>query len=317
MYFHGKINNILVTGAGGDIGIAVSRILRSTNEIQKIIGTDISDDNAASHYCDEFLLIPKFNNKNYFIKLKEIITRKKIDLIIPTSEEEIRGWFSSGIRHEFSGVPLIIANENSLHVGFDKLETSIFLKSNNMFYPWTVDATISKPLSFPCILKSRSGSGSKDVYLVNQNDFTYFSSKFRDNYIWQEFIDGYDHEYTCGLYRTVDKRVRTIIFRRKLKGEETGSGIVVENKSINDLLYKIAYKLKLQGSINVQLRVSQDNPIVFEINPRFSSTVMFRHILGFKDLIWSIQEAIRIAPEQYSQKNIGKKIYRVSNEIIL
>ena len=32
--------------------------------------------------------------------------------------------------------------------------------------------------------------------------------------------------------------------------------------------------------------------MVFEINPRFSSTVGMRHKVGFSDLIWSIQETV-------------------------
>ena len=31
-----------------------------------------------------------------------------------------------------------------------------------------------------------------------------------------------------------------------------------------------------------------DEPCVFEINGRFSSTIMMRHLLGFKDLLWSL-----------------------------
>jgi carbamoyl-phosphate synthase large subunit len=30
---------------------------------------------------------------------------------------------------------------------------------------------------------------------------------------------------------------------------------------------------------------------VFEINPRFSSTVLMRHRLGFSDVLWAIDEA--------------------------
>ena len=30
--------------------------------------------------------------------------------------------------------------------------------------------------------------------------------------------------------------------------------------------------------------------MIFEINPRFSSTVLMRNYLGFTDLLWSLQE---------------------------
>jgi carbamoyl-phosphate synthase large subunit len=57
--------------------------------------------------------------------------------------------------------------------------------------------------------------------------------------------------------------------------------------------------------------------VIFEINPRFSSTVMFRHLLGFKDLIWSINEIAGKAIEDYIPPQFGTKFYRASQEVIL
>ena len=53
---------------------------------------------------------------------------------------------------------------------------------------------------------------------------------------------------------------------------------------------QIANEWNLKGSINIQLRLIDNKPIIFEINPRFSSTVYMRHKLGFKDLIWSLAD---------------------------
>jgi carbamoyl-phosphate synthase large subunit len=41
----------------------------------------------------------------------------------------------------------------------------------------------------------------------------------------------------------------------------------------------------------VQLRLTDKGPRVFEINPRFSSTVLMRHRMGFSDVLWAIEEA--------------------------
>jgi len=47
----------------------------------------------------------------------------------------------------------------------------------------------------------------------------------------------------------------------------------------------------LQGSMNIQLILTDSGPRIFEINPRFSSTVLMRHKLGFCDFLWSLDEA--------------------------
>jgi carbamoyl-phosphate synthase large subunit len=43
--------------------------------------------------------------------------------------------------------------------------------------------------------------------------------------------------------------------------------------------------------MNVQLRLTAAGPRVFEINPRFSSTALMRHRIGFSDVLWSLDEA--------------------------
>ena len=73
---------------------------------------------------------------------------------------------------------------------------------------------------------------------------------------------------------------------------------------------KISKLLKLKGSINIQLRVTNRGPVLFEINPRFSSTVGFRDKLGFKDLLWSMQLKLEEKVEKYTKPKKGTKFFR-------
>src|SRR3546814_16519316 len=83
-------------------------------------------------------------------------------------------------------------------------------------------------------------------------------------------------------------------------------------RSIESLCATVARALDLSGSINIQLRLGSRGPMIFEINPRFSSTVVFRHRLGFSDLLWSLQEQILGKKMPYSLSyTIGTKAYRV------
>ena len=82
------------------------------------------------------------------------------------------------------------------------------------------------------------------------------------------------------------------------------------------MLHKLAEKLHLIGSINVQLRMRENDPVVFEINPRFSSTVLFRHLFGFKDLEWSIQDIIDYEIGSFTKVREGRKFYKGFNEFI-
>ena len=84
-----------------------------------------------------------------------------------------------------------------------------------------------------------------------------------------------------------------------------------------EYLDKIGVSLNLQGSINVQLRHTERGPVAFEINPRFSSTVVFRHLLGFQDLIWSLAELKNIPLTPYEEVKGGTRIYRGVHEYIV
>jgi len=102
-----------------------------------------------------------------------------------------------------------------------------------------------------------------------------------------------------------------------LTGGYSGYGEVVENSEINNLLTSIAEKIQLVGSINIQLRLTINGPFVFEINPRFSSTVLFRHLLGFQDLLWSIQEINSEPISPYTTPEVGKKFYKVESLVTI
>ena len=43
--------------------------------------------------------------------------------------------------------------------------------------------------------------------------------------------------------------------------------------------------------MNIQLRLTAQGSRVFEINPRFSSTVLMRHRLSLSDVLWAVDEA--------------------------
>ena len=92
---------------------------------------------------------------------------------------------------------------------------------------------------------------------------------------------------------------------------------VVENEKIERTLHEIATVLELRGAINVQLRFDREGPKVFEINPRFSSTVGFRHALGFRDFVWALLESRGMSVESYCPPKVGTRIFRGSYPIVL
>ena len=289
----------LVSGAGGDIGQSISNILASSYKDAKVFGSDIHDEFVARDLYEQIILLPAVYSPAYLDRLKSFLARENIDIFIPTSEAELR-WL---LAHESAIDDLpshcLMANTKAMTVGFDKFLTCRHLAANRLPAPWVsiVSDSVSGAPELPCILKSRTGAGNSSVYYVDDQEKSFYFQGLFPHYIWQQFLPLSSGEFTCGVYRCRDGSTRVIAMRRRLSSGVTSFAEVVNDPLIAALCIRIAESLDLFGSINVQLRLVEDlGPMVFEINPRFSSTVGMRHAIGFSDLIWSIEE-------QYMAKN--------------
>lgn len=308
--------NVLVTGCGGDIGQSVGKILNESDLIDNLFGCDISDKNAAKFIYSNFFVGLPCKDANFVKNLESIVIEYDIDFIMPISEPELR-FFSKQNINKIGEAQLILASAEALKVGFDKLFTANFLKDENLPFPVTQALDeVDNVEKLPVILKSRTGSGSSNVTVVFDNEIITSFKGNKSDYIVQEFLDGDNGEYTCGVFRSSAGLTRSIILKRELMGGFTGYAEIIANEVITKLLHAVAEKLKLRGSINIQLRLTSKGPVVFEINPRFSSTVRFRDLLGFKDVQWSIEDMMGIPVSDYIETSIGKKIYKGFNEYI-
>lgn len=307
-----KALNILVTGCGGDIGQSLGKILLKSDYTKTLYGIDISDKNAAQFIYPNFSVGLRFTDESYLHQLETFIKNNSIDIVIPIAEPELRYFSEQNILDTIGSAKMITASSKALEVGFDKYKTAQFLKAEGFPFPKTQLAQDLKTIElFPVILKSRTGSGSKDIHKINSmEEFSFYTRNNVEDYVVQEHITDKNGEFTCGLFRSSKGEIRSQIFKRELLSGYSGYGEVVENKTITSLLEELAVKIDLIGSINVQLRLTESLPMIFEINPRFSSTVLFRHLFGFEDLIWSIEDRLGLELSDNRKNVVGRKFYK-------
>jgi len=310
-----KLYNILVTGCGGDIAQSMGKILKTYTKAGKVIGCDIHNDHAGHFIFDECFIVERVSAASYGESVAKVVQQQKIDIIIPSTEFELEYLLTN----KYMGINCIVIKPNnlSIEIGLDKFKTAKFLEENDLPFPKTVLLEDVKTPVFPCVVKARRGAGSKTVYIVKDSDTFLLMSKVQKDAVCQEYLDAPDLEFTCGVYRSKAGLVRTIIFKRKLTGGYSSFGIVEKNSAIESLLERLALLLKLTGSINVQLRMFHGVPTIFEINARFSSTVLFRHLLGFEDLLWSIEDALGMQIASYLEPPQGSKFYKGFQEYIV
>jgi carbamoyl-phosphate synthase large subunit len=307
---------ILVTGCGGDIGQSIGKILKTYDRAKSVIGCDIHNEHAGHFIFDECFLIERADSPSYLNSLSLLVESEGVDIIIPATEHELE-FLLVNDHKRIENLLIIRPDDLSLEIGLDKLKTAEFLEKNRLPFPKTdVLGRIADP-SFPCIIKARKGSGSKSLHIVKDRETFSLLTKLLKDSICQEYIATVNDEFTCALFRSQAGIVRSLIFRRKLTGGYSSFGIVEKNASIEALLERLAICLDLVGSINIQLRMRDGVPMIFEINSRFSSTVLFRHLLGFEDVIWAIEDKLNLPLKPYSEPLEGSKFYKGFQEYIV
>jgi len=286
------MTTILISAIGGDIAQATASIVRESFPDWKIIGIDQDTRHGGSLYVDVFSSAPSANSPNYLDWLQKFIETHGIDYCLAMSEAEL-SVLARNDSNQIGRARLLWAGGKMTLIGCDKLETANFLKSIGVPAPWTLAATEDvAPPSFPCIFKLRNSSGSKAVFRCSSIEEVHF---YRTRYpaaVLQEFLPEADKEVTCAVYRTNTGTTYVLQLLRRLSGGFTNWAMVIDDPAISAQCSRVAEAVDLKGAINVQLRLTPHGPRIFEINPRLSSTVLMRHMAGYTDVKWMIDEAL-------------------------
>lgn len=309
------IDTLLLTGCGGDIAISIARFVRADGLAQRVIGADVRADHPGHPYFDAVHVLPAAQAPDYGTALRALIAREGPDLVVPLSEAELSRLLADNAVGGGSGL-FLAASARALRTGLDKLETFRMLSRAGIPTPDTGIVGDVDPPFDRFIIKPRHGQGSKNIVVAEPWSREQLLAT-RKGDLWQDVLPDAEEEYTCGVIRFPGMGVRTIALRRKLGGGLTVSATVVENGAIDEMLGALAEALALEGAINVQLRMRDGKPFVFEINARFSSTVGFRHRIGFRDFVWSMEHALGRTPSPYEPAIAGTRLFRVSEEVIL
>jgi carbamoyl-phosphate synthase large subunit len=283
------MTTLLLTAIAGDIGQGVAAILKRAYPDWKLIGADIHDQHGGRRITDVCTRLPRAMDAEYPARLGQLVTEHGIDAILPLSEAELARCLEDGLA-VCAGAPLLMANARVLEVGLDKLLTAQSLAEAGIAMPWTQLAMPGVIPPLPCFFKPRRGAGSKQAFSCRtEQDANYLAMRYPGG-VFQELLEPDDRELTCAVYRTRDGRIAVLQLLRRLAGGLTGWARVVDDPAVKALCMRVAEVLDLRGSMNVQLRITDKGPRIFEINPRFSSTVLMRHEIGFQDVLWTVEE---------------------------
>lgn len=282
------MNGILITGIGGDIAQGVATLVRESRPGVRLVGTDVHAEHAGSLVADECMIVPPAGDPAYGSAILAAVRRHRVDVVMPMTEAELP--VVPGILAGAPEVRCVTPGGGVVAAGVDKLATARALQRLGIPSPWTIATDESLPVSYPCILKPRFGSGSRGVLTVEDPTEARCLAKKFPQAVFQELLPAERGEVTCAVYRTMHGEVGVLQLLRRLAGGLTGWATVIRDERVDELCATVAQALDVRGSFNIQLKLTEAGPRIFEINPRFSSTVVMRHRIGFKDVLWTLEE---------------------------
>ena len=271
---------ILFSALGGSLFPTLKNYLDNDYEI---FFHDSNSDLQYEYPDYNFLKSPKINSKKYIPFLKKYIKSKKIEVYVPLIDEELKI-----VKKEiegYMGVKVISPSKDFIKLCLNKLDLMKKLSMENISNIDTYEFSENKYLNqFPYIIKPIYGRGSRGVRLVYTKDSFFEKNHNNQNLMIQKFISG--DEYSVGVNVNNLNQILSISSRKIIEKKGiTIKAITAKKEKINKTVKLIVDRLKPCGPFNVQLIIDKQNSInIFEINPRFSTTLLLSYYSGINEI---------------------------------
>ena len=311
---------ILITSVGGMVSPGIIDNLRNIPEVARIIGTDVSAEAIGFHFVDKGYIVPKGDASDYITELSEIADQESVDVIIPCSDEEVLALSHHEETFKKNGISVICSPYETTSVAIDKGSMLTFLEQSRVSVPkYFLPTSRSEFLqaveelgypSRPVVIKPRRGRGGRGFRVLRENiDIlgTRDSQEIKLNWfletvpeyklpeiVLMEFLPGED--YSVDVLAGKGESL-LVIPRRRIKAILGPSqiGEVVWNQEVVKNVELVTKKFGFDSITNIQLKYSaspSEMPMIYEINPRVSGTIVASTAAGIDLLNYGIKYAL-------------------------
>ncbi|WP_173918939.1 ATP-grasp domain-containing protein [Halobacillus sp. Marseille-Q1614] len=282
---------VFITGAGGAAVPGLIKLLKQKGI--RVIAGDMVRHAVGLYIADKGFILPAGTSSHFFPTLKKICREEKVDAVIPLVDEELL----SAIKLEEEGhLPVLLPQRNFTALCLDKYQLMNQLARHQIPVPKTKLASEGcEGLLFPIIAKPRVGRGSRGVkVLKTKEDFQAYCNGLDQlsSILVQEYIPG--KEFTVSVVVWRDGEVQSVIPKEIVhKQNITKMAVTRRNEKVIRICSKVQKEMKANGPFNVQLKLDpHGEPYIFEINPRFSTSVSLTIASGIDELNVLLDQAL-------------------------
>lgn len=283
----GMRKKLLISGAGGSLFPYLTDVL---SEKYDVILTDSSELVKKLYPESDIRIVPKVVDPSFEKTMTDIIKNEGVDYYIPLIDEEIL------IAHRVAaecGVRVLSPSPEFVSLCLDKLALMKALAECGIsVIPTETADRYDGSYGFPLFLKPKTGRGSRgamricsreafDAYFVLEN-YT------KEEVLVQPYIDG--QEYTVSVVTNSVNRLISVVPKIVyLKQGVTKHAACAHHKGIETLCRKVVENFTPCGSFNVQLKEDCGKLHIFEINPRYSTTLVLSTAAGINEIDLNIE----------------------------
>jgi len=268
--------NVLITAGSRRVPLVqhFRRVLRSHDVRGSVIVTDVNLLSPAVHMADRACLVPLSADPSYIDAIAALCEENSVGLVVPTIDDELEIFAAARNRFDARGIQVAVSSETTTAICNDKLLTCDHLRANGIAaaQSWLRN-DVPVGAALPLFVKPRYGRGSVRAFAANSRRELEFFSDYVPDAVVQEYLEG--PEFTIDLLCDFNGRPLSIVPRERvvIRSGVTDRGRTVADPRLIDLALACARVFDFVGPINIQCRIVQDRPVVFEINPRFSGGI--------------------------------------------
>lgn len=285
---------VLVTGAGSVYGLGIIKALKAAALAIEVIAADINPYSLGLFFADKGFIAPRAAaEENYYMFIENLCKEHQIKAIYTGSTAELSFYAKNRESLEKStGAKVFVNSPTVIEICSDKWLTMCHLSRSGFQIPASIrypeDAgmlsSFIKSVGFPLIVKPRMGRGSEGVVLVKDKQQLLGNVKGKKSLIIQEYLTDEEQEFTVGIcINQKGKVISQIALRRYLQEGVSIAAVSDGYHEIAAYCAAVASTLGAYGAINIQLRLKDGIPVIFEINPRFSSSTGMRLLFGINE----------------------------------
>jgi len=268
--------NVLLTAGSRRVPLvqAFRTALRSLGLPGSVIVTDVNPLSPAIHVADRSYRVPMATDAEYLPEMLALCEVEKIRLVVPTIDDELP--LFGAAREQFLALGTVVgcSSEETALICNDKVETCVRLRAAGVPAAATyLPSELPKTAAPPLFVKPRAGRGAVGAFAIrSQRDLDFFLSYVPDPIV-QEYLEG--PEFTIDVMCDATGSPVSIVPRERVV---IRAGVIDRGRTVNDprliaLAVQACQAIPFFGAVNIQCRMQGEQPVIFEINPRFSGGI--------------------------------------------